>query len=466
MQALIAIGAIGLAAAACAVEARAAFRRDRACRRSLLAAAIAVALRVARATGLPLASVSEYKELEPDARRRRHAHRRRALEPARRDHRRREPAGAVPPRAGPEPQRAARAAAAARRLHRRRRPERAHPLRRTARAARLPRLPHVGRCPITCARARGCWCSARAPAPTCCRRSTTRRARVDAVELNPQVVDLVERRFAAFSGRRTARPACASTSPRRAASSRRSRERYDLIEVALLDAFGASAAGLYALSESYLYTVEALYAYLARLEPGGMLAITRWVTLPPRDMLKLFATAVAALERDGVAQPGRQLALIRSWSTATLLVKNGAFTDERDRGAAGVLPRRARSTSTSSPASRPDEANRYNVLDRSWYHDGAIGAARSGARSLRRPLQVRHQPGDRRSPVLLPLLPVAHAARAARAQGPRRTAAARLGLSGADRDADPGDGRRRAADAACRLLFSSRALRRAAIGAV
>jgi hypothetical protein len=57
-------------------------------------------------------------------------------------------------------------------------------------------------------------------------------------------------------------------------------ESYDLVAVALLDAFGATAAGLHALSESYLYTVEALEAYLARLAPGGVLTITRWITLP------------------------------------------------------------------------------------------------------------------------------------------------------------------------------------------
>ena len=35
-------------------------------------------------------------------------------------------------------------------------------------------------------------------------------------------------------------------------------QRWDLIQLALLDSFAASSAGLYALSESYLYTREAL----------------------------------------------------------------------------------------------------------------------------------------------------------------------------------------------------------------
>jgi len=143
---------------------------------------------------------------------------------------------------------------------------------------------------------------------------------IDAVELNPQVIDLVERRFAEFSGRPYSAPAVhVWIDEARGFVARRS-GRYDVIQVALLDAFGASSAGLYALSESYLYTVEALQEYLHHLEPGGMLAFTHWVNLPPRDVLKLFATAVVALERVGVAQPAQQLALIRGWKTATLLV--------------------------------------------------------------------------------------------------------------------------------------------------
>ena len=196
-------------------------------------------------------------------------------------------------------------------------------------------------------------------------------AAVDAVELNPQLVDLVEHQFAAFSGKPYSVPAVRVhiAEARRFIAS--SAGQFDIIAVALLDPFGAAAAGLHALSESYLYTVEAFEGYVERLAPGGLLAITRWVTLPPRDMLKLVATAAAALHRDGAAQPGRQVALIRGWRTATLLVRNGAFTDREIAALKAFC--RARSFDVDYfPGIRPDEANRHNVLDRSWYHDGAV----------------------------------------------------------------------------------------------
>ena len=193
---------------------------------------------------------------------------------------------------------------------------------------------------------------------------------IDAVELNPQIVDLVERRFADYSGAPYGRPGVRVhlAEARRFVAARA--DRFDLIQVALLDAFGASAAGLYALSESYLYTVEALGDYLDHLKPGGMLAITRWVNLPPRDVPKLFATAVAALEARP-ADPARQLALIRGWKTATLLVGNAAFTPAQ----VAALKEFCRSRSFDVeyyPGMQAGEANRYNVLERPEFHDAAL----------------------------------------------------------------------------------------------
>ncbi|CAB3808936.1 Polyamine aminopropyltransferase [Paraburkholderia ultramafica] len=193
---------------------------------------------------------------------------------------------------------------------------------------------------------------------------------IDAVELNPQIVDAVQRRFADFSGKPYSAPNVRLFIGEARGFVAARGERYDLIQVALLDSFSASSAGLYALSESYLYTVEAFQDYLRHLNPGGMLAITRWVTLPPRDILKLFATGMLAMEHAGVTQPSRRLVLIRGWKTTTLLVKNGEFSDA-DIVALGSFCR-ARSFDVGYyPGMRAAEANRYNVLERPYFFDAA-----------------------------------------------------------------------------------------------
>jgi hypothetical protein len=201
---------------------------------------------------------------------------------------------------------------------------------------------------------------------------------IAAVELNPLMVDLVKHRHADYAGHLYDAPRVRVDVAEARGYVTRSAKRYDLIHVALLDSFGATNAGVHALSESYIYTVEALQAYLEHLAPGGLLAITRWLKLPPRDSLKLFGTAIDALKRTGVAAPGRHLALIRSWNTSTLLVKNGHLTEPDVVAIRDFCERRSFDVAY-YPAMQRSEANRFNLLDEAQLFDGAtalLSAAR------------------------------------------------------------------------------------------
>jgi spermidine synthase len=198
-----------------------------------------------------------------------------------------------------------------------------------------------------------------------------RASAIDAVELNPQVVDLVRQEHADFAGHIFTRSDVRVHVAEARGFLTASRDSYDIIQVALLDSFSAAAAGVYALNESYLYTVEALQAYIERLRPGGFLAITRWLKLPPRDSLKLFATAIAALERSGANHPGQQLAMIRGWQTLTLVVKHGEFTTAEIAALQAFCEQRAFDTAY-YPGMPAAMANRYNVLDRPYHFEGAM----------------------------------------------------------------------------------------------
>lgn len=194
---------------------------------------------------------------------------------------------------------------------------------------------------------------------------------VDAVELNPQTVQLVGNAYAAFTGHLYDNPRVTVHVAEARGFVSRSRQRYDLIQVSLLDSFAASGSGVQALSESYLYTVEALQEYLRHLAPGGVLAITRWLELPPRDSLKLIATSAEALRRMGVSEPGSRFAMIRSWNTATLLIGQSGFASARIRTIRSFASSRSFDT-VYYPSMPPDEANRYNLLPEPWLYNGAV----------------------------------------------------------------------------------------------
>ncbi len=186
-------------------------------------------------------------------------------------------------------------------------------------------------------------------------------AQVDAVEINAQITDLLSTKFRAFAG-----PVYTSDQVRLHIREARGfiaggDRRYDLIQVSLLDAFNAAAAGLYALNESYLYTVEAFREYLERLEPGGYLAISRWLKLPPRDALKLVDTAIEAIAQTGASNAAQRLVLIRSWQTSTLLIKNGDFNAEEIARLRQFCQQRGFDTSY-FPGISEGQSNRFNQM--------------------------------------------------------------------------------------------------------
>ena len=198
-------------------------------------------------------------------------------------------------------------------------------------------------------------------------------ASVDAVELNPQVLELVAKEHKDFAGGIYAPDSPYPVQVHVAEARgfvRATTKRYDLIQIALLDSVSASAAGTHALSESYLYTVEAFTDLYQHLTPGGIISITRWLKTPPRDMIRLFATAVEALEQSDNRVPAQQLAMIRGWRTGTLLIKKGTF-DTADRAAIQNFCRERSFDLAYYPQMPEVEANRYNQLKEPIYFRAA-----------------------------------------------------------------------------------------------
>ena len=193
--------------------------------------------------------------------------------------------------------------------------------------------------------------------------------RVDAVEANPQMVRLVTGPFDQHLGGLFRRDRVRLVVAEARSFLAREGQHWDLIQISMVDSFSA-AAGTHATSESALYTVEALADMLARLEPHGLLVFTRWLNLPPRDNLKLFATAVLALERTGATDPARHLAWIRSWNTATLVIAAEPLAPGQIEALRSFAEDRSFDLAW-HPGMVEDEANRYNVLPEPYLHQGA-----------------------------------------------------------------------------------------------
>ncbi|MGQ0429416.1 MAG: spermidine synthase [Gammaproteobacteria bacterium] len=185
---------------------------------------------------------------------------------------------------------------------------------------------------------------------------------IHAVELNPQMLALLRNSLQ--------EPRIRLHQGEARGFVRGDRGRYDLIQLAPLDSSAGSGAGTQAIAESYLYTVEALADYLARLAPQGLLTLTRWAKQPPREDLKLFATAVLALQRLRL-DPRERLALIRGWQTSTLVIKNGSLT-AADLSRLRFFCEERGFDPAWMPDIKPEEVNRYHLVPRPWLHEGAV----------------------------------------------------------------------------------------------
>ncbi|HJU87732.1 MAG TPA: hypothetical protein VJ788_10215, partial [Gemmatimonadota bacterium] len=150
-----------------------------------------------------------------------------------------------------------------------------------------------------------------------------------------------------------------------------SSERFDRVVVGQPGSLAGSAAGMSAAGADFLFTVEGFGDLWDALDDDGVLAITRWVLDPPRDVPRLIATARLVLEEEGL-EAGRHVALIRGWSTATLLVSR------RPLGPGDVATLRSWCESrwfdlSWAPGAPSGLANRYNLLDPDWYRHSAEG---------------------------------------------------------------------------------------------
>ena len=195
-------------------------------------------------------------------------------------------------------------------------------------------------------------------------------SRVDAVELDPGVIELVRKRYGDFTGALYDHERVRVHTAEARGFMARSPSRFDLIQLSLADASATAGSGIQGLSENYAYTVEAFQSCLAHLAPGGFLAVTRWISMPPRGNLKLLATAAEALRGRGVTNPERRIAMIRNWNTATLLVGSSELTPATIEAIRAFAARRSFDT-VWYPGMPADEANRFNRLPEPWLYEGA-----------------------------------------------------------------------------------------------
>lgn len=135
--------------------------------------------------------------------------------------------------------------------------------------------------------------------------------KVTAVDINGDTLGLVKSRFAGYTANLYGRDGVEVVhSEGRSYLRRQGDKRFDVIVMSGTDTYAALSSGSYIFSESYLYTAEAFDDFFAHLSDDGVVQVLRFRFEPPRETLKLVATAGQALQRIGVRDPRAHFVVI------------------------------------------------------------------------------------------------------------------------------------------------------------
>ncbi len=157
---------------------------------------------------------------------------------------------------------------------------------------------------------------------------------VTGIEINPIIVnDIMRGAYADYSYHLYDRPQVHIHIQDGRSYVRSSNDKYDVVQMTLVDTWASTAAGAFALSENNLYTLEAFKEYFDHLKPDGMIAITRWEFHQPREALRVVSQAIEALHHQGIANPANNFVLVADGSLdedgrpVLVLAKKSAFTE-------------------------------------------------------------------------------------------------------------------------------------------
>jgi hypothetical protein len=160
---------------------------------------------------------------------------------------------------------------------------------------------------------------------------------VTGIEINPIIVnDIMRGRWADYSYHLYDRPEVHMHVGDGRSWVRNAKEKFDVVQMTLVDTWASTAAGAFALSENNLYTVEAFREYYEHLKPDGMIAITRWEFKRPREALRVVSQELEVLRQAGVSDPTTHFivvsegALDEDGRPVTVLFKKSGFTPQEE----------------------------------------------------------------------------------------------------------------------------------------
>jgi hypothetical protein len=151
---------------------------------------------------------------------------------------------------------------------------------------------------------------------------------VTGVELNPIFIDMLSRVLRSYNHLADLQGTRLFVDEARSWFAK-SADRFDSIQMSLIDTWAATGAGAFSLSENGLYTLQGWRTFFDHLTPSGTFTVSRWYS--PNNVAetgRMLSLAMATLMDEGVSDPREHIFLAAVDDLATLIVSRAPFTPE------------------------------------------------------------------------------------------------------------------------------------------
>jgi hypothetical protein len=151
---------------------------------------------------------------------------------------------------------------------------------------------------------------------------------ITGVELNPIFIDLLSREFRSYNHLADLQGTRLFVDEARSWFAR-SADRFDSIQMSLIDTWAATGAGAFSLSENGLYTLQGWRTFFDHLTPSGTFTVSRWYS-PTNDSEtgRMLSLAMATLMDEHISSPREHIFLAAVENLATLIVAGAPFSPE------------------------------------------------------------------------------------------------------------------------------------------
>jgi hypothetical protein len=139
---------------------------------------------------------------------------------------------------------------------------------------------------------------------------------ITAVEINNNVAAALKSNFASFTGNIATRSNVHLKNEDARSYLYHTPDKFDIIQISLVDTSAAASAGGLVLTENSLYTIEAWKLFISKLKPRGILSVSRWLEYNPGNPVegtRLLFLAQEALKETGIENPQDHLLVLRTY---------------------------------------------------------------------------------------------------------------------------------------------------------